>query len=209
MSLPLLVSAFLLPAQAASMPCANIAATQTQAVRGRDGVVAVLKVASEDDHSKNSHDCQSEYQLFLAPGPTGAPVVVDLLTTDSAWGRNLSLRLNGFSQSGTRVFGVVSEDGKFPSTTLFDYDTAEGKVRLTDLRKRFAHIAPAKCAPTFDVIGTTSTGAIVLELKSARCFAPNGRWVVSHFTGHSEERAQRLPQDAFFLSLYEFKDVAP
>ena len=117
MMLPTLVAAFLLPAQVISMPCGNIAATQTQPVRGRDGMVAVLKVSSEDDHSKNSHDCQAEYQLLMMPGPGGAPVAVDLLTSDAAWNRNLSLRLNGFSQNGARVFGVISEDGKFPSTT--------------------------------------------------------------------------------------------
>ena len=201
-----LVAAFLLPAQAASLPCANPAATQTQPVPGRDGVVAVLKVSSADDHGKNSHGCQAEYQLFLAPGSAGVPVVVDLLTSDAGWDRTLFLRLSGFSQNGQRVFGVLSEDGKFPSTTLFDYDTAEGKAHLIDLQKRFAHIAAAKCAPTFDVIGTTATGAIVLELHSAKCLAPNGRWLV----GRSREKVQRLPQDASFLGLYEFKskDVA-
>jgi len=186
------------------MPCANIAATQTQPIRGRNEVVALLKVSSEDDHSKNSHDCQAEYQLFMVPGPAGAPVVVDLLTSDAAWDRSLSLRLNGFSQNGQRVFGVLSEGGKFPSATLFDYDTAEGKVRLIDLRKRFSHIASSNCTPTFDVIGTTATGAIVVELNSAKCLAPNGRWLLDR----SGERVQRLPQDASFLSLYEFKDVA-
>jgi hypothetical protein len=205
MILPILVAAFLLPAQVISMPCANIAATQTQPVRGRDGMVAVLKVSSEDDHSKNSHDCQAEYQLLMMPGPGGAPVAVDLLTSDAAWNRSLSLRLNGFSQNGARVFGVISEDGKFPSTTLFDYDTAEGKVRLIDLKKRFAHLAPAKCIATFDVIGTTATGAIALQLNSTNPCPSEGRWLLNP----TSSSVQRLPQDASFLSLYEFKDVAP
>ncbi|MGA8537928.1 MAG: hypothetical protein WB566_00430, partial [Terriglobales bacterium] len=186
MLLPVLVAVFLLPAQAVSTPCANIATTQTQPVRGRDGVVALLKVESEDDHSKNSHDCQAEYQLFLSPGPAGAPVVVDLLTSDAAWNRNLSLRLYGFSQDGRRVFGTLAEDGKFPFTTLFDYDSAEGKVHLIDLRKKFAHIATAKCTPVFDVLGTTATGAIVVEVNSATCFVPDRRWVIGQF----EEKVQ-------------------
>ncbi len=52
MMLPILVAAFLLPAQVATMPCVdtgvNIATAQTQPVRGRDGIVAVLKVSSAD-----------------------------------------------------------------------------------------------------------------------------------------------------------------
>lgn len=205
MMLTLLAGALLLPAQVASMPCANITATQTQAVRGREGTTAVLKVSSEDDHSKNSHDCKAEYQLFMMPGRAGTPVVVDILRTDAGWDRNLSLRLNGFSQNGQRVFGVLSEDGTFPSTTLFDYDTADGELRLVDLKKRFAHIAAAKCTATFDVIGTTAAGTIVLELNFTKCPAPNGRWLLSP----AGEKVQRLPPDASFVSLYEFRSVAP
>jgi hypothetical protein len=201
--LPILVAAFLLPAQLASVHCANTAATQTQPVSGRSGVVAVLEVSSADDHSKNSHDCQARYQLLLRPGPAGASILVDLLTSDAGWDRSLSLRLNGFSQDGSRVFGILSEGGKLPSTTLFDYDTADGKVLLIDLKKPLGHFVAAKCSSTFDVIGTAASGAIVLQVKSASCFAANDRWLLSP----SGERAQRLPPDASFLSLYEFKNV--
>ena len=205
MMFPILVAvaAFLLPAQLASVPCANTAATQTQPVTGRGGVVAVLEASSADDHSKNSHDCAAKYQLLLRHGPAGATEVVDLLTSDAGWDRSLSLRLNGFSQDGSRVFGVLSEGGKFPSATLFDYDTADGKVRLIDLKKPFGHFVAAKCKSIFDVIGTAASGAIVLQVNSANCFAANDRWLLSP----SGERAQRLPPDASFLSLYEFKNV--
>ncbi len=186
------------------MPCANIATTQTKPVRGRDGAAAVLQVLSEDDHSKNSHHCQAEYQLLMTPGPAGAPLVVELLTSAAEWGRSLSLRLNGFSLNGSRVFGILSETGKSPSTILFDYDTTDGKVRLIDLNKRLAHIAAAKCSSTFDVIGTTAAGAIVLELNSTQCPTSNGRWLLSSTTTN----VRRLPPDASFLNLYEFKDGA-
>ncbi|MGA7850493.1 MAG: hypothetical protein WCA13_15410 [Terriglobales bacterium] len=203
MLLPILLAAFLLPAQVASMPCANIAATQTQPVRGRDAMSAILKVTSKDDDSKNSHDCEAEYQLLMTPGLAGAPLVVGLLTSDAEWDRSLSLRLNGFSQDGRQVFGILSEGGKSPSTTLFDYDTADGKMLLIDLKKPLAHSVAAKCRSTFDVIGTAASGAIVLQVNSANCLAANDRWLLSP----SGEKAQRLPPDATFLSLYEFKNI--
>lgn len=204
MMLPILVAAFLLPAQVASVPCANTAATRTQPVTGRGGVVAVLEVSSADDHSKNSHDCEARYQLLLRPGPAGTTEVIDLLTSNAGWDRSLSVRLNGFSQDGSRVFGILSEDGKFPSATLFDYDTADGKVLRIDLKKPFGHFVAAKCRSIFDVIGTSASGAIVLQVNSANCFAANDRWLLSP----SGEKAHRLPPDASFLSLYEFKNVA-
>jgi hypothetical protein len=200
MMLSILVAAFLLPAQVASMPCANVAAAQTQPVRRHDGMAVVLRVLSKDDYSKNSHDCEAEFQLLMTAGLAAAPVAVDLLTSNAEWDRSLSLRLNGFSQDGKRVFGVLSEGGNSPFTTLFDYDTADGKVRLIDLKKPLAHFVAAKCGSTFDVIGTSASGAIVVQVTSANCFAANDRWLLSP----SGARAQRLPPDATFLSLYEF-----
>jgi hypothetical protein len=204
MLLPVLVAAFLLPAEVASMPCADLAGTQTQPVRGRDGMAALLKVSSADDHRKNSHDCEAQYQLVITP-TTGPAVVVALLTSDAGWDRSLSLRLSGFSQNGQRVFGVLSEDGKFPSTALFDYNTADGTVRLINLTERFAHIVAAKCVATSNIIGSTTTGAIVLELRSTEPRAPSGRWLLNP----AGTTVQRLPQHVSFLNLYEFKDDAP
>jgi hypothetical protein len=205
----ILLAASLLPALEASMHCVDagtrIAATQTQPLRGPDLVVAVLKVSSSDDRNKNSHLCNAEYRLLMMRVPAGAPVVVDLLTTDADWDRVLSLSLYGFSHDGKRVFGVLTERGKFPTTTLFDYDTADGKVQLTNLTKQFAHIVAARCSATFDVIGTTETGAIVLELSSEKRCAPTGPWLLNTSRGS----VQFLPPRASYVSLYEFKVNAP
>jgi hypothetical protein len=146
---------------------------------GPDGKVAVLEVSAADDHDKNTHLCNAEYRLLITLAAAGAPIVVDVLTTDADWGRRLFLRLDGVSPDGRRVFGILSERGQYPSATLFNDDTADGKVQLIDLRKQFAHIVAAKYDTTFEVIGTIGTGAIVLELSSrteccacAGCFQP-------------------------------------
>jgi hypothetical protein len=177
---------------------ADIAAAQTQPLPGPGGVSVALKVSSADDHSKDSHDCMADYHLLITPAGGGTPVDVDFYASDADYGRIISLRLDGFSQDGKRVFGILSETGKYPSTMLFDYDSAGGPVQLIDLKKPFARIVPAKCSVTFDVIGTTDTGATVFETNSADKCAPNSRWVVDH----KSQKPQPLPQAASIRSLY-------
>ena len=202
MLLPILFAALLLPAQQASMHCvdtgAETAAAQTQPLPGPGGASAVLKVSTADDHSKNSHDCNAEYQLLLMRTGADTPVVVDLIMSDADYDRLLFLPLDGFSLDGKRVFGIVSETGRYPSTTLLDYDTVRGQVQLIDLKKPFAHIVAAKCSATFDAIGTTETGGIVLELDYADKCAPKSRWLLNP----SSQKPQPLPQGASVTNLY-------
>jgi hypothetical protein len=206
MILPILLSALLLPAQQASMNCADtgtqVAAAQTQPVRGPDGVLAVLKVSTADDHSKNSHDCNAQYQLLFTPAGANAPVVVDLLTSDADYSRSLSLRLDGFSQDGKHVFGIFSEAGKYPTTFLFDYDTTVGQVQLTDLTKQF--IGTNMCGTTFSVIGTSENGVIALELNSANGCVPKRRFLLDPIS----RKLQNVPQRTTILSLYKFGSPA-
>jgi hypothetical protein len=202
MLLPILLVASLLPSQQASMRCvgstSDMTATQTQPLRGPGGVIAVLKVSSDDDHGKNTHLCSADYVLVITPGDAGAAKAVDLLTSDADWDRTLSLRLDGFAHDGTRVFGILKERGKYPSTMLFEYNTADGNVQLIDLKKRFAHLVTARCNATFDVIGTTETGAIVVELNSAKPCAAVGRWLINR-TGGS---VHRLPHGSPIQNLF-------
>jgi hypothetical protein len=202
MLLPILLAAILLPAQRASVRCvdtgAKVADNQTQPLRGPAGISAVLKVVTADDHSKDSHDCSAVYQLLVTLPGSGAPVVADLLTSDAEYDRTLTIRLDGFSQDGKRVFGIISEGGKYASTILFEYDTAGGQVQLIDLRKQFAPIMAARCSATLHAIGTTGTGAIALELSSEEKCAADRRWLVNPANG----KPQPLPQSASFVSLY-------
>ncbi|HXP81546.1 MAG TPA: hypothetical protein VN976_16690 [Verrucomicrobiae bacterium] len=202
--LPLiLLAASLLLSQQASMECvdtgATVAATETQAVRGPDGAAAVLKVSTADDHSKNSHECNADYKLVVTPANGGAPVEADFLASDGDYGRTLSLRLAGFSQDGKRLLGILAEGGKYSTTLLFDYHAGGGPVQIVDLKMQFARVAPPGCGQTLGIIGTTASGAIVMESNSEKACGPNRRWLVSA----AGSKAQPLPQGASILSLYE------
>ncbi|MGB7846699.1 MAG: hypothetical protein WBL63_13870 [Candidatus Acidiferrum sp.] len=181
------------------------ASIQTQPMRSPDGTVAALKVSSADDHSIESHDCMADYQLLIKRSADDAPAVLDILSSDAEYGRNLSLRLNGFSHDGKRVYGTLSEDGKHPSTNLFEYDIADSKLQLFDLKEQFARIVAENCPTTFDVVGNTEKGAIVLELNSTNGCAPRGRWLLTS----ANSRVQPLPHGASIVILYEFKPNTP
>jgi hypothetical protein len=203
----ILLAASLLPAQQASMPCtdgATTASVQTQPLRGPDGTLAVLMVSSADDHNKDSHQCSANYQLLLRT-PADALAAADLLSSDADYGRNLSLRLTGFSQDGKRLYGILSEDGNTPSTILFEYDVAAGTLQLFDLNEQFARIVNRKCSATFDVIGNTEKGAIVLALNYENACAPTTRWLLTS----ANSRVQPVPPAATIQPLYESKASAP
>ena len=68
---------------------------------GLGGVVAVLKVHSEDDHNKNWHQCEANYtlQIVLPDGRDGAAGLIPPMGFTSSvgeWGRRLSVHLDGF-----------------------------------------------------------------------------------------------------------------
>jgi hypothetical protein len=198
----LLFAASLLPAQQASTECADTGATaaktETQPARGPGGATAVLKVSTADDHSKDSHECWSEYKLTFTPAG-GPPVEADVDTSDGDWGRPISLRLAGFTRDGRRVLGILSEGGKYAVTLLFDYHAGDAVAQIVDLNMQFARVAPAGCVKTLGVIGTTAGGTIVLESSSEKACGANRRWAVDP----ARAKAQPLPQGAQVQSLYE------
>jgi hypothetical protein len=204
----ILLAASLLLSQQASMECvytgATIAATQTQAVRGPNGATAVLKVSTTDDASKNSHECWAEYKLVVTSTSGSTPAEVDVDTVDAEYGRSLSLRLAGFSQDGKRVLGIVAEGGKYATTLLFDYHAGDAVSQLVDLKMQFARVAPPGCSQTLEVIGTTASGAIVVESNSEKACGSSRRWLVDA----AGSKARPLPPSAAILGLYEFNGSA-
>jgi hypothetical protein len=198
--LPLILFAALAATQQISMECANTtdAGAQTQPVRGPAGSSAILKVSSSDDASKDSHQCSADYQLLVTPAAGATPTTVDILSSDGDYGRSLIVRLDGFSQDGGQIVGILAEGDSTPMTLLFDYHASGGPVQLVDLAKQFAPVMPAACIRTLDVIGITSSGTLVLETNSAKPCASLSRWLLDP----SATPPRSLPPSATFLPLY-------
>jgi hypothetical protein len=171
---------------------------QTQLVGGPAGSSAVLKVSSSDDASKDSHQCSADYQLLVKPATGATPISVDFLSSDGDYGRRLTGRLDGFSQDGGRIFGVLTEGGPTRMTLLFDYQASGGPVQLVDLGKQFAPVMTGLCIRTLAAIGTTSSGALVLQANSAKPCASSSRWLVDPSAAHPRP----LPPSVQFAPLF-------
>jgi hypothetical protein len=204
----ILLVASLFPSQQVSAECvdrgATTAATETQAVRGQSGAAAVLKVSTSDDHSKNSHLCNANYQLLITPAAGGSPLAVDILTANDDYGRTFSLHLDGFTRDGKRVLGSFSERSKRTATFLFDYDSSNGNVQLVDLNMQFSGILSPSCSAALDVIGTTNSGDIILEVNSAKACGAARRWAIKSAGG----KPHPFPQGAPIQGIYEPKGAA-
>ena len=163
----LLAVAACLLAQDASIECSNGGAAATREIRGPGGTSAILKASTQDDRSKDTHDCWADYRLtYLRPGR--ALVDAPLLSSDGDWGRKLSLRLDGFSRNGNLIFGTISESGGTPSASLFEYRTDDGKVTLFDLAKTLRTLRSASCTDAPSVAGTTDSGMPILQACAKR-----------------------------------------
>lgn len=196
--LPFILFAMLTTTPQVSMECANTASAQTQPVRGPAGSSATLKISSSDDDSKDSHQCSADYQLLVTPSAGAAPVTVDFLSSYGDYGRTLSVRLDGFSQDGRRIVGVLAEGGSSPITLLFDYHTSGGPAQLVDLGKQFVPLMTVACTRTLDVIGTTSSGVLVLGANSAGSCTSSSRWLLAPSRG----RPRPFRQSDTLQSLY-------
>jgi len=195
----LLVSLFCRAGQEVAMDCANGAASQSDEVRGPEGVVAVVRLSSSDDAGKNSHDCLARYQLLIRRSGEGNSKASELLSSDGDWSRRLSASLDGFSRDGKRLFGIISESGTFPLATLFEYNAVSGQMALIDLQKTSRQLKAAGCGLSLAVAGTTDAGGVVLGVRPA-CSA-SGLWIVDAKTGVPHH----LAKDTRFTALYREK----
>lgn len=185
-------------AQHASLKCANTTGIQTQTVHGPN-TVAVLKVSAEDDHSKDSHSCLATYQLLITSASGDAPSQVEVLESDSDRDRNISLQLSGFTHDGKRILGMLTEGGPTPMQQIFDYNRDDGTVRLFDVIKLASHVAPAKCLPSTEVVGTVESGAIVARLNTGKNCSNATRWLFNSVYGP----IRRAPKHTSVLEFYK------
>jgi hypothetical protein len=145
----------------------------TDTVRSTAGFTASLTMHSEDDHGKNSHECQADYSLHVIhPDGTridGPPAfgAFGFFVSDADWNRPLMFRIDGFSHDGKRVFIFIEEGGQY-SFSAQEFDMVNGaslRDEGADL-SFFNKLGPA-CAATLHIAGTTASGHIVLQTTSA------------------------------------------
>jgi hypothetical protein len=81
---------------------------------------------------------------------------------------------------------------------IFEYNTEYGNVRLFDLPKLAAHNVPAKCVAHSEVLGTTESGAIVIQLRSGKYCAHTSRWLLNSQKGPLRRVSKRTAVHALY-----------
>jgi hypothetical protein len=181
------------------MDCSNVADTETRSKTGPGGIVAVLKVHTEDDHMKDSHQCMAEYHLHitLPDGREEAPETGRGFTSSIAeWGRRLSVHLDGFSGDGQHILGVISEGGRYSFVQVFDFRRGGPHVEIA-VQQGLSHLKAVNCGTSFAVAGTTNAGEIVLEPNTANQCRVDHSWILDR-AGNLRDASK----NDSFLTLY-------
>jgi hypothetical protein len=160
---------------------------ETAAVRSSAGFTVVLTMSADDDHSKNSHQCEAEFSLNIIR-PDGASSAFKFLSSVDQWDRPLAFRVEGFSPDGKHVFIFISE-GSYPADiTVGEYDITTSpppggwlnEVKGAMLAAPFTRRLSRNCAATLHIIGTTPVGYIVLGTEEKDGCASVERWQLTH-----------------------------
>jgi hypothetical protein len=140
---------------------------QTESLRSAAGFGAFLSMQSEDDHGKNSHECQADYSLHIIR-PQGSridgPSAFAFSSSIAEWNRPLTFRIDGFSPDGKRVFIFIKEGGQYSSIYTTEFDMVTGSsLRDEGADPSFLKKLGPACAATLHIAGTAPSGQIVLQ----------------------------------------------
>jgi hypothetical protein len=168
------------PAARQAVQCRNAVDAATPALQSRSGYTVQLKVHTEDDHLKDSHACQSDYELQVTR-PDGTKLAGQfLIGVDGAWGRNMKFSVEGFSADGKQAFALLDD----PSIThnalmIFFYDMTTSRSTSVILPEEFQHRLGQSCAETLHVSGTALSGNPILTAEKSTACAETGSWRVT------------------------------
>ena len=150
------------PLSTVSVTC-GVRDAQTPKLRSSAGFTAVLKMHSEDDHAKNSHECEASYTL-QATRPDGTVLApFDLGSSIDAWDRPITIRIEGFTPDGHAVFAFISENEHPESIEAVQFDMSTGrKLKDVLLDSHFTRRLSPVCAATLHIVGLSPAALMVL-----------------------------------------------
>jgi len=121
---------------------------------------------------------------------------IGFTSSDGEWGRRLSVHLDGFSNDGQHIFGVISEGGTYSFVEVFDFKR-DGSHSEIHIQHGLSQLKAAHCGTSFAVAGTTNAGDLVLEPNTSSGCRIDHRWLLNK-TGMLRE----LTQDDSFKAVY-------
>ncbi len=191
----------------ASVRCGNNVDQQTAAVRSADGVAVALRFHSEDDHGKNTHLCQSEYELQIVrpDGSASGTGWNDL--SDGEWDRAITFGMEGFTADGQRAFARVSEGGRSLTLEVLVYDLHTHSDDAFSLDSDFLKkLGP--CVQALHVEGLTSQGEVVVGTGPGGACGLRQRWrLITRRTRWGNNVAEPLRANAQVVPLVQGTEI--
>jgi hypothetical protein len=205
MMLPVVLLGTAFSIHSASARCENAQYKQTEAVRNASGVVVVLRMHSDDDHTKQLHWCASEYELRITH-TDGSTVETGWDNGNEAeWNRPLDFRVEGFSGEGERAVTLVREGGRDPMVELLVFGvekrTPDSDMNYT-LSSGFLRSLGAMCVASLQVKGLTKDGQVVIATNPEGGCGRQTEWkIISQRNARGANLTVRLPKGVAVIPL--------
>ncbi len=202
MVLPVFLLGMALPLGSHSVRCANGLFEQTPAVKNNQGFAVSFRLQSGDDHGKNTHGCETEYEMQIAvPGGSTRETGWDN-GNDAEWERSLAFDVEGFSANGERAVALIKEGGRFPMYEVLVYEVHMQEHYAYSLDDRFLKSLGATCAQALQVTGMTAHGEIVLGTGDGRSCVNSRVWrITANLSKRGSNLVEMLPAGAAIVPL--------
>ena len=129
-------------------------------------------------------------------GAAGLIPAMGFIGSVGEWGRRLSVHLDGFSNDGHNIFGVIAEGGKYSFVQVFDFKR-DGSHSEISIQQGLLRLKAAHCGTSFAVAGTTDTGDLVLEPNTSNRCRIDHLWLLDK-TG----KLRDVANNDSFIALY-------
>jgi hypothetical protein len=191
-----------------ALSCANFVDARTGLLRTSAGFTVALTVHGEDDHGKNTHLCQADYNLEVtSPDGNVEAAPSNLWSSDDEWNRPIIARIAGFNAAGNLAYILIVEGGKFPSVTAIEYDMKSHNQRNVYPDPAFVRSIAPQCRATLRIAGTLPNGRMVLATSARQGCAREELWELRYeeqpgkHGGTVSLNPIRLASDAAFTPL--------
>jgi hypothetical protein len=179
MILPIMIVALATTGQALQQfECGNIVTKTSEFWSNSAGLRVALRVHTEDDHAKNSHQCESSYTLVIVC-PDGTSTENQMYSVIDEWGRPIEFWIDGFASKGHKLI-ATSIEGESWQTLVFDLKEPELAPEVYLLSKQFLKALSLPCRKSLRTVGITQEGDPVIAGSHSSCGQGHSLWKVKH-----------------------------
>ena len=142
------------------------------------GLKVAIEVHTEDDHAKNSHQCESTYTLKIVL-PDGTSTSNQMYSVIDDWGRSIRFSIDGFASHGHKAIATTVE-GKSFQLLVYDLDQTGRAPDVYVIPQGFLRTLSGSCRDSLKAAGLTQDGNPVFRTEGSACNETSGTWEMKH-----------------------------